>query len=117
MLVQFFDLYEKLLTSPNYVTRRQSLKVSFCYNFSEFSLLQLFSLKVNSVMLMDTASLRIPFGASKFPYNEALYFRSSVFESHDDIAEGIFVSSILFSLFFEFTLFGAKTGHVVHKIN
>ncbi|XP_028796322.1 calcium-binding protein 39 isoform X2 [Neltuma alba] len=26
-LFQFFDLYEKLLTSPNYVTRRQSLKL------------------------------------------------------------------------------------------
>ncbi|CAL9163451.1 unnamed protein product [Musa hybrid cultivar] len=25
--VQFFELYEKLLTSPNYVTRRQSLKI------------------------------------------------------------------------------------------
>ena len=30
-LLQFFDLYEKLLTSPNYVTRRQSLKVGYCY--------------------------------------------------------------------------------------
>lgn len=38
---------------------------------------------------MDLASLRIPFGGSKFPYNEALHFRSSVLESHDDIAQGI----------------------------
>lgn len=31
LLLQFFDLYEKLLTSPNYVTRRQSLKVGYGY--------------------------------------------------------------------------------------
>ncbi|RVX21737.1 Calcium-binding protein 39-like [Vitis vinifera] len=61
LLIQFFDQYEKLLTSPNYVTRRQSLKVT---------------------------SLGISFGASKFPYNEALHLRSSVFESYDDIVEG-----------------------------
>jgi len=30
---QFFDLYERLLTSPNYVTRRQSLKVCSCNTF------------------------------------------------------------------------------------
>lgn len=29
---QFFEQYEKLLTSPNYVTRRQSLKVSSLVN-------------------------------------------------------------------------------------
>lgn len=28
-LFQFFDIYERLLTSSNYVTRRQSLKVLF----------------------------------------------------------------------------------------
>lgn len=38
---------------------------------------------------IDLASLRIPFGDSKFSYNEALHSRSSVLESHDDIAQGI----------------------------
>ena len=37
---------------------------------------------------MILASLGISFGASKFPYNEALHLRSSVFESYDDIVEG-----------------------------
>ena len=35
------------------------------------------------------ASHGFSLGASKFPYNEALHFRSSVLESHDDVAKGI----------------------------
>ena len=35
------------------------------------------------------ASLGFSLGASKFPYNEALHFRSSVLGNHDDIAKGI----------------------------
>lgn len=35
-----------------------------------------------------SAPIRISLGVSKFPYNEALHFRSPVLESHDDIAEG-----------------------------
>ncbi|CAK7332953.1 unnamed protein product [Dovyalis caffra] len=62
---EFFDQYEKLLTSPNYVTRRQSLKY-----------------------YVDLASLGIPFGTSELSYNEALHSRSKVLESHDDFAEG-----------------------------
>lgn len=45
------------------------------------------------------ASYWFPIGASKFSYNEALHFRSSVLESHDDAAQGIdFVLVILWLL-------------------
>lgn len=44
---------------------------------------------------MDLASLGVSFGASKFPYNEEIHFRSSIFESHDDTAEGILILSLL----------------------
>lgn len=87
--LQFFDSYEKLLTSTNYVTRRQSLKVSSHYSFLValclFDPLDVLTIECSWIL----ASLGISFGVSKFPYYEALHFGSSVLESHDDIAEGI----------------------------
>ncbi|KAL5155454.1 Ornithine aminotransferase, mitochondrial [Glycine soja] len=56
---QFFDVYEKLLTSPNYVTRRQSLKL-----LSEF--------------LLESPNSQIM----------KRHLKSSLLESHDDIVEG-----------------------------
>lgn len=49
---------------------------------------------------MDLASLGVSFGASKFPYNEEIHFRSSIFESHDDTAEGILILSLCALWFF-----------------
>lgn len=94
-LFQFFDMYEKLLTSANYVTRRQSLKV--CWTIIMLFLL-LWFLQENLISNIYTsggvsftfaASFWISFGGSKFWYNEALHSGSSAPESHDDIAEGI----------------------------
>ncbi|KHN02272.1 hypothetical protein glysoja_002296 [Glycine soja] len=56
---RFFDVYEKLLTSPNYVTRRQSLKL-----ISEF--------------LLESPNSQIM----------KRHLKSSLLESHDDIVEG-----------------------------
>jgi len=36
----------------------------------------------------DLASLGFPVGASKFPHNEEIHLRSSLFESHNDTFEG-----------------------------
>ncbi|XP_006604607.1 protein Mo25-like isoform X2 [Glycine soja] len=55
---RFFDVYEKLLTSPNYVTRRQSLKL-----ISEF--------------LLESPNSQIM----------KRHLKSSLLESHDDIVE------------------------------
>lgn len=91
LLFQFFEHYEKLLMSSNYVTRRQSLKVSpeimqlYVFFF-------LFSLKKLIHVLWLSASIRISIRISQFSYNEALYCWSSPFESHDDIVEGIWCS-------------------------
>ena len=52
------------------------------------------------------ASHGFSLGASKFPYNEALHFRSSVLESHDDIAKGI---GILFFFGFSIVIYGSCT--------
>ncbi|XP_027333567.1 calcium-binding protein 39 isoform X4 [Abrus precatorius] len=46
---EFFDLYEKLLTSPNYVTRRQSLKIMKRY------ILEVRYLKVMMTLLRDSS--------------------------------------------------------------
>lgn len=100
MLFQFFELYEKLLTSANYVTRRQSLKVSLAVNcislvywirisYLEFEL---------TVVWYFLAAFGFSTGGSKLPYNEALHFGSSILKSHDDIAEGI---KLLIASFFK----------------
>ena len=86
---QFFEQYEKLLTSGNYVTRRQSLKVGCSKNLLHFYF-QFMCLETNwwINLLWMVATVRVPFGASKLPYNETIHCRSSALQSHDDIAKG-----------------------------
>ncbi|KAL9266414.1 Calcium-binding protein 39-like-like protein [Drosera capensis] len=66
--MEFFDMYERLLTSSNYVARRQSLKL----------------LTVSGWLL---ASHRFPFRASKFTGHEPLHFRNPESESHHDVTK------------------------------
>ncbi|KAK9992451.1 hypothetical protein SO802_027436 [Lithocarpus litseifolius] len=69
---EFFNLYENLLTSANYVTRRQSLR------------------------------------ASKFPYNEALHFRSSVLKVMMTLLKKDSSKTIQMSAFHIFKVFVAN---------
>ncbi|RZB63933.1 putative MO25-like protein isoform B [Glycine soja] len=53
---QFFDLYEKFLTSPNYVTRRQSLKLlsEFLLESPNSQIMKQFILEVRYLKVMMT---------------------------------------------------------------
>ncbi|CAN0856194.1 Calcium-binding protein 39 [Linum grandiflorum] len=53
---EFFDLYEKLLTSPNYVTRRQSVKLlsEFLFEPPNSSIMKRFILEVRYLKVMMT---------------------------------------------------------------
>ncbi|CAN1149823.1 Putative MO25-like protein At5g47540 [Linum perenne] len=53
---EFFDLYEKLLTSPNYVTRRQSIKLlsEFLFEPPSSSIMKRFILEVHYLKVMMT---------------------------------------------------------------
>ncbi|KAL9248531.1 Calcium-binding protein 39-like-like protein [Drosera capensis] len=65
---KFFDMYERLLTSPSYVARRQSLKVS-------------------QVVASTLPSELFPSRAAKFAGHEALHFRNPESESHHDFTK------------------------------
>ncbi|XP_054787367.1 uncharacterized protein LOC129293430 isoform X1 [Prosopis cineraria] len=56
LLFQFFDLYEKLLTSPNYVTRRQSLKLlsEFLLEAPNSQIMKRYILEVRYLKVMMT---------------------------------------------------------------
>ncbi|CAI0560003.1 unnamed protein product [Linum tenue] len=53
---EFFDLYDKLLTSPNYVTRRQSVKLlsEFLFEPPNSSIMKRFILEVHYLKVMMT---------------------------------------------------------------
>ncbi|KHN37545.1 Calcium-binding protein 39 [Glycine soja] len=68
---EFFDLYEKLLTSPNYVTRRQSLKLlsEFLLESPNSQIMKQYILEVRYLKVMMTLlpySSKRPFQLSAF---------------------------------------------------
>jgi hypothetical protein len=68
---QFFQEYTNLLNSANYVTKRQSLKVT-CLRSS----------------LIEIAVGRAFVRPSQFQYHDQVYFRSKQFEIVDGTLEG-----------------------------
>ncbi|KAK7835166.1 calcium-binding protein 39 [Quercus suber] len=79
-----FELFFKFVELPTFDVASDAFST-----FKFFNLYENLLTSANKKAILK-ASLGFSFGASKFPYNEALHFRSSVLESHDDIAKDTF---------------------------